>query len=367
MGHAARVIVKRIYLTLILLLMLWPQTVFAALPRQVTDALPPDVQQALEESEDTGENTLLQNGWARLRETAISFFTQQLHGLVRGAAAVLAIVMLCNLCGTALQAVGNNAVPNYVPLAGALAVTAAAAGSFHSLAKLCAQTVEQMHILSETLLPAMASAMTASGGALSATARQLATVFFSELLISAIHRLFLPLTYAFIAASAAEAVLQGNHMKSLAEMMKKGITWALTSCVVLFTGYLSLSGAAAGSADRAALQMTRSVISAAVPVVGGIISEASGTLLSGAGVLRGTLGVAGMLGILSICIVPFLSLLAQFLLYKAAAFLCGVMGDLLVEYLHALGDAYALLLGMTGSCAALLLISVATSVSVVIV
>ena len=48
--------------------------------------------------------------------------------------------------------------------------------------------------------------------------------------------------------------------------------------------------------------MARSAIGTAIPVVGGIISDAADTILAGAGVLRQSVGVVGTLTVLAICV-----------------------------------------------------------------
>lgn len=137
--------------------------------------------------------------------------------------------------------------------------------------------------------------------------------------------------------------------------------------MLLFTGFLTLTGAASSAADALTMQMTRSAISAAVPVVGSIISDATGTVLAGAGMLKSAVGVFGMLAVLAICLTPFLTIAVQYLLYKLAAFLAGTMtAGPLEDLIDALGSAFGLMLGMTGSCALLLLISITSSVSVVV-
>lgn len=54
--------------------------------------------------------------------------------------------------------------------------------------------------------------------------------------------------------------------------------------------------------------------------MGGIISDAAETVLAGAGMLKNTVGVFGMLAILAACAYPFLQLGVQYLLYKLTAF-----------------------------------------------
>ena len=120
------------------------------------------------------------------------------------------------------------------------------------------------------------------------------------------------------------------------------------------------------TADAAALKVAKAAISGVVPVVGSILSEATETVLAGAGMLKNTIGVFGMLGILAACAHPFLQLGVQYLLYKLTAFLASTVGPPgLCKLIDGLGGAFGLVLGMTGSCAFLLLISVLSSVAAV--
>ena len=67
----------------------------------------------------------------------------------------------------------------------------------------------------------------------------------------------------------------------------------------------------------------------------------------------------GVLAVLSACAIPFLHLAIQYLLYKLTAFLSAAMGvPWLSKLIDGLGGAFGLVLGMTGACAVLLLVSV---------
>ena len=86
--------------------------------------------------------------------------------------------------------------------------------------------------------------------------------------------------------------------------------------------------------------------------------------LAGLGIML--LGVALLLAVLAICLTPFLNMAVQYLLYKLTAFLAGIVTQgALAELINALGTAFGLMLGMTGSCALLLLISITSAVSAV--
>lgn len=221
-------------------------------------------------------------------------------------------------------------------------------------------------MFSKALLPTLSAAVAAGGGYITAGARQVATVFFTDLLISLIRQVLLPLLYACIAAAAADAVVPGHSLQKIGQGLRKCAAWALTALMLVFTGFLSVTGAATSAADALSTQLTRTAIATAVPVVGSIISDAAGTVLAGAGMLKGAIGVFGLLAVLAICLTPFITMAVQYLLYKLAAFLAGtVTQEPLADLIDALGSAFGLMLGMTGSCALALLISIISSVSVV--
>ena len=70
--------------------------------------------------------------------------------------------------------------------------------------------------------------------------------------------------------------------------------------------------------------------------------------------------------VLAVCLLPLVRLGTQYLVYKAAAFLAGVLGaERLTGLIDALGGAFGLIFGMTGACGLLLLISISSALGVV--
>ena len=356
---------KRMIVTAIVICLILPKIAYA-LPDELMESMPPDVQELWKTAEQEDLQGTWRNGLQQLWTRVVEFFTTEAKESLRGAVLVLLTAILAGMAESCYQTAENERVPNYVPLAGTLVITAVVVGNMQTMIGLGEKTIDQLHVLSEAILPTLSAAVSASGGMVSASVRQVATVFFCNILISAIKNIFLPLLSIMIVLSAADSSLPGHSLGKIVELIRKGITWALTASLFLFTGYLTISGAAAGAADNLTTQLTRSAISTAVPVVGGIISEATGSVLAGAAILKNTIGILGMLGVLALCLTPFLTLALQYLLYKVSAFLAGIFSDTLTNYIHALSSAFGLLLGMTGTCALLLLISISSSVSVVI-
>lgn len=312
------------------------------------------------------EESSFQQGLADLFSSLLG----QAGTLIRGCAAtgvkLLAVVLLCSLAqgarpqgqGEGLEAVG---------LAGALAITALTMTDMATMIGLGRDTIDQMDRFSKTLMPAMAVLTAAGGGVTGAAVRQGATVLFSQLLLTAMDALLIPLVYCYVAVSCAHAAVGNPGLQRLAGLLKSTATFLLAGLLLCFVGYLTASGAIAGSVDASAVKAAKLAISRAIPVVGGILADASETVLAGAGVLRGTVGMAGMLVVLAICLVPFFQLALQYLVYKATAALCAAVAQpRLTQLIDAVGSAFGVVLGMTGAAALVLLISLVSALTAVI-
>lgn len=287
---------------------------------------------------------------------------------VRSGVLLLVVVLLCALADGMKAAGQLGGGIDVVAVAGALAVTAVAVADVNTLIGLGREALDNMNMFSKVLLPTITAAAAASGAPSGAAARQLATVLFSDVLMSLITNLLIPLVYAYIAASTAYAALGNEGLKRIGGVLKWVVTTVLTSVLIIFVGYLTVSGVIAGTADAATVKAAKFAVSSVVPVVGGILSDAAETVLVGASVLRNTVGVFGMLTVLGICLVPFLQLGIHYLAYKLTAALTGtVSAGRVTGLIDSIGGAFGLVLGMTGACALLMLVSIVSAISVVTV
>lgn len=306
----------------------------------------------------------LDEGLAGLVDTGSRELGGVIRRGVRSGVLILLILLFCGVAETVHQGAGK-ASPRSVSLAGTLAVTAVAVADVNALLGMGTGAIKGMTSFANVLLPAAAAVTAATGAVTGAAARQLAAALFSDLLVNLINGLLVPVLYGYIAASVAQAAVGEDRLKRLADLLKWAVTTALTLVMMVFVGYLTASGVVAGTADAATVKAAKFAISGAIPVVGGILSDAAETVLASAGVLKGTVGVFGMVTILGICLVPLLQLSVHYLAYKLAAALAAALGDGPVcGLVDRLGSAFGLVLGMTGACCLLLLIALVSCVSV---
>ena len=285
---------------------------------------------------------------------------------VRSCVLLLVVTLLCGLAEAMGAGAGGDPL-KISTLAAALSIAAIAVGDVNSLLTLGEEAIYNMQGLGDILLPAVSMTTAASGAPAAAAVKYSATILFSDFLIRLINHLLIPLCYAFVAVNVAWAALGNDGLKRMGSLLKWLITTILSVILLVFIGYLNLSGVISGSADAATVKAAKFTISNMVPVVGGVISDTAETLLAGASLLRNTAGVFGMLAVLGICLVPFLNLGIHYLMYKVTAALAAtVSGDGRVTGLiEALGSAFGLILAMTGSCGVLLIVAMTSAVSAV--
>lgn len=220
------------------------------------------------------------------------------------------------------------------------------------------QTVEEMIGYGKLLLPVMTAGLAAQGGITKSAALYTGSALFHTVLGNLIVALMVPTVNIFLALAVANSAIGDEALKKIRDFIKWCATWVLKIGLYIFSGYMSLTGVITGSADAAALKVTKSTISLAVPIIGNILSDASETVLIGAAVVKNAAGVYGMLAILALFLGPFIRIGIQYLLLKMTSVICSVFStrqatDLISDFSTAMG----LLLAVTGTVCLMLLIS----------
>lgn len=230
--------------------------------------------------------------------------------------------------------------------------------SSNSLVHLGATTVTELSEYGKLLLPVLTSAVAAQGGISVSAALYTATALFNTILTNLIGKLLIPMVYLYLALSVANSALGEDMLRQMGKFIKWLTVWCLKLTLYAFTGYISLTGVIAGNADAATVKAAKITISGLVPVVGGILADASEAFLVSAGLIRNAVGIYGILAILSVCLVPFLKIGVHFLLLRATGAFCAAFsGKRIGELVQDFSAAMGLLLAMTGSVCMLLLIS----------
>lgn len=304
------------------------------------------------------------SGVGQIFDSAGGMLVDILKNIAGSAAVVMAIVLLCSLVGAVYDDSGRS-VPSYVNLAGVLAVAAVTLGGF-SFLNLGVETIGKMQIFSKTLLPALSTLATAAGAYTSASVKYMATVLFMDVLLTTAERVFMPVIYAYIAVSMANAAFGSGSLQGAASVLKWMANIILTVIMIAFVAYITISGVVSSSADMVTTRVAKTTISTVIPVVGGIISDAAASIVAGASVVKSAAGVFGALVVIAIAIIPFLRLGVSYLMYKLASGLStSLISAPLSKLVGDLGNAYGMVMGLVGAGTIMMFFSILSLIKVV--
>ena len=245
-----------------------------------------------------------------------------------------------------------------INIAVAAGISSAMLLNVKSLIHLAGDTITEMTEYGKLLLPVMTTALAAQGGIGSSAALYAGTAAVNSFISSLISKLLLPAVYIFIAVGIAMAATGEEMLKKFKELIKTLITWFLKTVLSVFTAYMGITGVISGTTDAAALKVTKATISSVVPVVGGILSDASEAVLVSVGIAKNAVGIYGIFAVLALFLEPFLLIGSHYLMLKITTAICGVFGTKsATELVGDFSTAMGLLLAMTGSVCLLQLIS----------
>lgn len=293
-------------------------------------------------------------GLATVLREAVDYLYPAMRAAASSCFGIIVIILLTSLVGNL-----PGSVQKVTDLVATISIALLLLTQASALIHLGADTVREMSEYGKLLLPVMTAAMAAQGSVSSSAALYTGTAFFDALLSGIISSVIVPMLYIFLCLCVASSATGEAILEKLVGFIKWSMTWCLKIILYVFTGYMGITGVVSGATDAAAIKATKLTISGMVPVVGGILSDASEAVLVSAGLVKSAVGVYGVLVIIALWIRPFIEIGVQYLMLKVTAGICGIFGDKSpVKLIERFSGAMGMLLAMTGSVSVLLMVSV---------
>ena len=266
---------------------------------------------------------------------------------------------LCAVCS-------EEKIRNLIEISAACACAVMLAGGVDTLIAQTSQAMYRLSDYSKAALPVVYTAAAAGGAVSSSAVRYAAATLALDVMMSLAQKAVIPLIYAALALSLTNALFANPVLAAVEKLAFWAARTAMTGSALAFTAYLSMSALISTTVDAAAIKTARSVISGALPVVGGMISDASAAVLSAAAVVRSCTGVFGLVSVCAICAGPFAVLTARNFVFKAVAAAAeSLQSPRLKELFSSIGKAAAMLMGLLGCSTVMLFLAFTTGMKAV--
>ena len=275
--------------------------------------------------------------------------------LKTGAFLVLIAVLVSLGCSFCTSLNGEK----FVLLAGITVISAYVLSDFQTFLHTELSSLESLSDFSKALLPTLTAAAAAGGAVTGSAARYAATMLAMDGLMTVAQSILSPLICAMAALTAANAALEHPTLLSAGKLVKTVCSALLILIAFAFTLWISFTGILNGTVDAATTRAAKTAVSAALPVVGSVISDAAGSLAAAANTVRNSIGIFGLIAVLAVCIGPFLRLLLRYLAFKLAGAAAECVTDRrLSALINGLGDCFGFILALNGCGALMLFVSV---------
>ena len=272
---------------------------------------------------------------------------------------VSGILLLAALLDAVRDGMEQNGCTAACSAAVTLSVSAALISGVTGSLRNAANIIEELSYFVLSFIPVFSGVAAVAGRPASAAAYQSVTFaaaqFFSQVAANAV----VPLLGIFLAVCTVGAVSDAVDVQGIAQSVKKAANWLLALCLTIFVGLLSVQSMVTGAADTVGNRTVKFVISSTVPVVGGALSEAYGSLFGCLGVVKSTIGVFGII----VMIASLLPVVLELSLTMLSLNLAGAVGELLGQkrasgVLRSTSSALSIMLGLILCYGMMILVSV---------
>lgn len=279
-------------------------------------------------------------------------------GKLAGLLGLLLLSAVLHAVGDLSEEAGSKAICDYVTL---LAAAGVVYGILDGLFRAVGTALQALAAFMTGMLPVAGAVMTASG---SPTAAAGSAAMFS-LFLSVVGVLSSEVLFPFLKVSFAlcfAGAMPGSVDLSPLFSLVKNTAGVLLAFLYTTLGFLiGVQNAVSSATDSYLFRTVKFASGVFIPVVGGILGEAARTVAGGFGVIRATVGTAGVVVTLGLLVPPLLSVAAhRFLLSLCGAVArmlgCAREGQLLAD----LGGVVGLLFGLLAGTEAVAILYLAT-------
>lgn len=261
--------------------------------------------------------TVLSSFWNTLRA--------QLTAPLRLGGILLTVTILSALAGGLGDSVKDKSLERIFALICVLVCVGVITQPVGDCFALAADTLQSGGTFMLAFVPVFAAVTAAGGGIVTASVYRLIVLTVAQLAAQLAVSCLLPLLQIAFALAIVDALHPAISLAGLLEAIKKCVSWAMGLMMAVLVGLLTVQGIVGTAADGVATKATKFMLSSCVPVVGGAVSDAYGTVRGSIGVVRGGVGAMGIAALAALVLPPLVALLA----YRFCFFGAGLAAELL--------------------------------------
>jgi stage III sporulation protein AE len=201
-----------------------------------------------------------------------------------------------------------------------------ALNSFHIVIQYTNEAIGSMISFVLALIPLLLALIASSGGIISAAFFHPVILFLMNISGMFMQYVILPLLFLATLLSIVSTMSDQYKVTQLAQLLRNWSIGLMGLFLTVFLGVISVQGASTAITDGVAIRTAKFVTGNFIPVIGRIFTDAADTVVSASGLLKNSVGIAGVAILLIIVAFPALKILMVAFIYKFAAAILQPLG-----------------------------------------
>ena len=236
--------------------------------------------------------------------------------------------------------------------------------SFNIALKAGMEIIDAMVNFMYASIPVLITLLISGGNITSGGILQPVLIMIVQFTATIIKTVFIPLIVLSTVISVVNNISEKVQVARLASFLKHITTWSLGFILTIFVAIISLQGSLGAVVDGVTSKTTKFAISAFIPVAGKYLADAADVVIGCTLLIKNAVGVAIMIGIISISLIPILKILAIIGMYRIACVLLEPVAEgRILKCIGEVAGSMTYILGIVASVAFMFLITVTTLIT----
>ena len=185
--------------------------------------------------------------------------------------------------------------------------------------KLTTNTIDNVRVLMEGIFPILLTLTTLLGGVTSSAVFKPMMSTLVTVITVFVSRLIIPMFIASIAFSIVGNLTKSVKLDKLTEFFKSSATYILGGVFGIFIAFLTFQGLTGGVIDSISVKTAKFAMQSYIPILGGYLSDGFDLMMASIVLIKNSVGVIGLLMLLSVIVLPTVKIILLSLGLKLAS------------------------------------------------
>lgn len=250
-------------------------------------------------------------------------------------ALIIGIGVIASLLGQIKSKFAEKSTADIVHFVCFCLIVVIMASSVNKLVDNVKSTLNIMQTQINILFPIILTLMAGIGSVSSVGVFQPVLAVMSSVISVVITKVVLPIFIFSFVLNVIGHLSNNVKLDKFSSFLSSLFKWIIGITFTIFFAVMSIQGISAGAFDSVSLRTAKFTISSYVPVMGGYLSQGMDVLLASGVLIKNSVGLVGILIILSTIISPILEIVVFSLLLKAVSAIIQPLGNnRITDFLH---------------------------------